>query len=337
MASSLRSRVIVASLLWTGGLLSLMHLLSLTVIHALPGSQGGHAAIVGTALGMVLMLAGFLMARRSLVPLRGLDEKVTAVTSGRAARVEGTFPTEVQPVIDRLNVMLEERERAITRAQAAAGDLAHALKTPLALVLREAEAARAAGHADLADAIATQVQRMTAQIDRQLARARVAASGPIGSDRCLVGPCVEALVRAMSTLHAERALAISADVPADLSAAVRQEDLEEMLGNLLDNACKWSTSAVRIRAALHTQTIVFTIDDDGPGLAEEDRNVVLRRGVRLDERAPGSGLGLAIVHDLVEHYRGRISLGASPLGGLRVTLTVPSTPVAAPLTPESYQ
>jgi hypothetical protein len=103
-----------------------MHLLSLTVIHALPGSQGGHAAVVGTALGMGLMLAGFVMARRSLLPLRGLDEKVDAVTTGRARRVEGTFPAEVQPVIDRLNVMLEDRERAIARAQAAAGDLAHA-------------------------------------------------------------------------------------------------------------------------------------------------------------------------------------------------------------------
>jgi signal transduction histidine kinase len=324
MASSLRSRVIVASLLWTGGLLSLMHLLSLTVIHALPGSQGGHAAVVGTALGMGLMLAGFVMARRSLLPLRGLDEKVDAVTTGRARRVEGTFPAEVQPVIDRLNVMLEDRERAIARAQAAAGDLAHALKTPLALVLRETDAARAAGHAELADAIATQVRRMAMQIDRQLARARVAASGPLGSDRCAVAPCVDALVRTMATLHADRNLTITANVPEAVTAAVRQEDLEEMLGNVLDNACKWAKSKVRIVTARTESTLAITIDDDGPGLASADRDVVLRRGVRLDERAPGSGLGLAIVHDLVEHYGGAIALDASPLGGLRVRIDVPA-------------
>lgn len=324
MAASLRSRVIVASLLWTGGLLSLMHLLSLLVIHTLPSIQGGHAALVGTALGVVLMLVGFGVAWRSLTPLRGLEEKVVAVTTGHATRVDGVFPTEVQPVIDRLNVMLEDRERAIARAQAAAGDLAHALKTPLALLMREADTARSAGHAELADAMTTQVRRMTAQIDRQLARARVASSGPIGTDRCLVLPCVDALLRTMSTLHAERALAVSATVPSDVTVLVRQEDLEEMLGNVLDNACKWATSAVRLTVESDDTLVSFVVDDDGAGLPEAARQAVLQRGVRLDERAPGSGLGLAIVCDLVEHYRGTLTLRESPAGGLRIAMALPA-------------
>jgi signal transduction histidine kinase len=328
MARSLRSRVVLASVLWTAGLLSLMHLLSLTVIHALPGSQGGHTAIVGTALGVVLMLAGFVMARRSLTPLRGLEGKVVAVTTGHARRVDGAFPAEVQPVIDRLNVMLEDRERAIARAHAAAGDLAHALKTPLALLMREADAARAAGQTALADAIAVQVRRMTAQIDRQLSRARVAASGPIGADRCAAAPCIDALTRTMRRLHAERSLDIAVAVPPDVEVLVRQEDLEEMLGNVLDNACKWARSGVALTVQQGVDAVVIVVDDDGPGLPIKSRDVVLQRGVRLDERSPGSGLGLAIVHDLVEHYRGTLALESSPRGGLRVEMTLPGVPRA---------
>ncbi len=322
MASSLRSRVILASVLWTGGLLALMHLLSLLFIHALPGSQGGHAAIIGTAVGTILMAAGALVAWRSLRPLRGLGAQVTAVTTGHAPKIAGVYPAEVQPVIDRLNLLLDDRERAITRANAAAGDLAHALKTPLALLLREADAARAAGHRDLADAIATHVDRMTAHIDRQLNRARIAASGPIGSDRCLAAPCVAGLVRTMQRLHVERHLDISAGVAPDIEAPVRQEDLEEMLGNILDNACKWARSRVVITASRRDDAVEFVVDDDGPGLPPAAREAAMQRGVRLDEAAPGSGLGLAIVRDLVEHYRGTIDLGESALGGLRVRVVL---------------
>ncbi|ODS59603.1 MAG: hypothetical protein ABS36_01360 [Acidobacteria bacterium SCN 69-37] len=322
MASSLRSRVILASVLWTGGLLALMHLLSLLFIHALPGSQGGHAAIIGTIVGTTLMIAGAVVAWRSLVPLRGLDDQVLSVTTGRSARIAGAYPAEVQPVIDRLNLMLDDRERAIRRAHAAAGDLAHALKTPLALLLREADEARTAGQADLADAITSHVRRMTAHVDRQLNRARIAASGPIGADRCRVVPCVDSLVHTMRRLHADRDLDIAALAAPDVVASVRQEDLEELLGNLLDNACKWARSRVVVTVGARGDAVVFVVDDDGPGLPAEAREAVMRRGVRLDETAPGSGLGLAIVRDLVEHYRGTIELGPSTMGGLGVKVTV---------------
>jgi signal transduction histidine kinase len=261
MSSSLRSRVIVASVLWTAGLLSLMHLLSLLVIHAMPGLKGD-AAVIGTTIGVVLMLAGAAVAWRSLTPLRGLEEKVVAVTTGQATRVGGSFPAEVQPVIDRLNVMLEDRERAIARAHAAAGDLAHALKTPLALLLREAEAARASGQIDFADAITTHVRRMTAQIDRQLTRARIAASGPIGTDHCPVAPCADGLARTMRRLHADRHLDVAADVPPDAEVLVRHEDLEELLGNVLDNACKWARSKVILTALPLGDAIALIVDDE---------------------------------------------------------------------------
>jgi signal transduction histidine kinase len=324
--SSLRSRVILASVLWTAGLLAFLHLLSLLVIHTLPGIQGGHAAVVGTAVGTLLMFAGFAVAWRSLRPLRGIESSVAAIESGQATRVEGTYPAEVQPVIDRLNAMLEEREKAIVRARAVAGDLAHGLKTPLALLSREADLARVGGHAAVADAIATQVRRMTEQVDRHLARARVAVSGPVGSERCLVAPTVEALVRTLSTLHVERAIGIAARTPPDLEVSVRHEDLEEILGNVLDNACKWAQTQVTLDVTAHGTTITFAVEDDGPGLPESARESVLQRGVRLDERAPGSGLGLSIVRDLVEHYRGTITLDSSPLGGLQVAIALPAAP-----------
>jgi signal transduction histidine kinase len=324
MFRSLRSRLILASLLWTAGLLLLMHLLSLAFIHTLPSIRTNHAAGVGTVAGLLMLALGLFAAWASLTPLRRLGQKVFAVSTGEAGRIDGTYPSEVQPVIDRLNVMLEDRERAIARAQAAAGDLAHALKTPLALLMREADSAREAGSPHLADTITAHVRRMTAQVDRQLARARVAASGPMGSDRCPVEPCVDALVRTMKTLHADRALQMSVHGPLNAEALVRQEDLEEILGNVLDNACKWARSTVALTVQPDENSITFIVDDDGAGLPPAAHDVVLQRGVRLDERAPGSGLGLAIVRDMVEHYRGTVSLIDSPSGGLRVTIALPA-------------
>jgi len=301
-----------------------MHLLSLMFIHTLPSIRTNHAAGVGTLAGVLMLALGLFAAWASLKPLRRLGNKVFAVSSGEAGSIDGTYPSEVQPVIDRLNVMLADRERAITRAHAVAGDLAHALKTPLALLVLQADSARAAGHLDLADAITSHVRLMTDQVDRHLARARIAASGPMGADRCRVEPCVDALIRTMKTLHADRALDISFGRLPDLDVLVRHEDLQEILGNVLDNACKWARSRVRLDVHPQGTTLLFTVDDDGAGLPPAARDVALQRGVRLDERAPGSGLGLAIVRDLVEHYSGTVSLSDSPSGGLRVAIVLPA-------------
>jgi signal transduction histidine kinase len=323
VAISLRSRLILASLLWTAGLLLLMHLASTHLIHVLPSFRSMDLR-VWIALGVVAMVGGLLAARAGLVTLRRLREQIEEVSSGIRPRVDGAYPAEVGPLIDSLNRMLEERERTVKRAHAVAGDLAHALKTPLALLAREADAARTTGAADLAEAIARHVQRMAAQIDYQLARTRLISSAASMTDRTPLGPIVDALLRTLGKIHADRRHVLASDVESGLVARVRQEDLEEMLGNVLDNACKWASTEVRIRATGDEARLTVVIEDDGPGLREAMRSLVLERGVRLDESAPGSGIGLSIVRELAEHYGGSASLGASSLGGLLVQLDLPA-------------
>src|SRR5688572_2851799 len=184
---SLRSRLIIASLLWTGGLLMCMHMFSLLLVHVVPIPRGFHSAMA--LLGALLaMAAGFLVASRSLMPLRRLREKLTAVQVGQDKRIEGAYPSEVQPLIDDLNALLENREKAVQRAFATAGDLAHGLKTPLAVLAQEADSAARAGSVEFAGSISQQVERMSRQINYHLARARAAASGTAGAAPCFVVP-----------------------------------------------------------------------------------------------------------------------------------------------------
>jgi signal transduction histidine kinase len=312
---SLRSALILASLLWTCGLLMLMHMLSLFFVHFFPMPRGIHSiAFIGVAGG--LMAAGFLAARRSLTPFRRLRETLATVRAGQHRRVDGKYPSEVQPLIDDLNALLEDREKAVKRAFATAGDLAHGLKTPLALMAQEAGDT---------PGIAQHVEQMSRQINYHLARARAAASGAAGAAPCRVAPCAEALIRTLLKLYAGRSLDISSKIGEEVFVRVQREDLEEMLGNVLDNACKWARSRIALAASQDGTHVVITLDDDGSGLPDAHRHVVLERGVRLDEVAPGSGLGLAIVRDLCEIYGGSIALQGSPLGGLRVRLSLPAS------------
>ena len=164
---------------------------------------------------------------------------------------------------------------------------------------------------------------MRRQIDYHLAHARASASGSNPAARCHVLTSADGLARTMMTIHADRRMAIDVHVSHEQFVRTQREDLDEMLGNLIDNACKWAKSRVEIRSSLDEGHVVITVDDDGPGLAVELRETVLQRGVRADEAAPGSGLGLAIVADLVELYGGSIALSSSSLGGLRATLRLP--------------
>jgi len=322
---SLRSRLTLASVLWTAGLLAVMHMLSLMVMHVVPGIRATNGYVFPLLTGLVLMAAGVLLGlRQGLGPFRHLRERLLAVRTGVSRRVDGVYPTEVQPLIDDLNALLENREKAVKRALATAGDLAHGLKTPLALLAQEADRADAAGQPELAESIAQQVERMSRQVTYHLARARAAASGSVSVSACPVAVCADALLRTLMKLNADRALDISSTIEHDLCVRVQREDLDEMLGNLLDNACKWANSRIVLEAARVDTMLVLTLDDDGPGLAGALRAVVLERGVRIDEAAPGSGLGLAIVRDLAELYGGSISLDDSPLGGLRARLSLPS-------------
>jgi signal transduction histidine kinase len=268
------------------------------------------------------MLGGAFQVRRGLAGISQLRSRLGAVHSGRETRLGGEYVPEVQPLVDDLNALFEQREQAVRRAVAKAGDLAHGLKTPLALLATEAERAASAGQAELASAIGEQVDRMRRQINYHLAHARAAAAGSTGA-RASVDESAQGLVRTMRRLHADRPLTIEVRASAADDVRAQREDLDEMLGNLLDNACKWARSQVLLAAVRSDEVMTITVDDDGPGLATELREKVLLRGVRADERASGSGLGLAIVRDLAELYQGSIVLNDSPLGGLRATLTLP--------------
>jgi signal transduction histidine kinase len=331
VARSLRSRLVVGTLLWTGGLLCVVHLTVMVAVHhALQGRPivlmemgpgPGLWLTIGAAL--VFMAAGFVQVRRGLTALDRLRGQLAELRAGRVLRLEGTFPAEVEPLVADLNGLLDDRDVGLRRALAKAGDLAHGLKTPLAVLGQEAAAASAAGVDGLAPVVAAQVERMRRQVDYHLAQARAASAGVVPGARCEVASTAAGLARTLERLHAERRVRVAVEVPAEVAVRVRREDLEEMLGNLLDNACKWARSAVVVGAAVSAETVELTVDDDGPGLEAGMRSRVLERGVRADEATPGSGLGLAITGELAGLHGGGVALGDSPMGGLRAMLTLP--------------
>jgi signal transduction histidine kinase len=324
---SLRRYVMVGAVLWTLGLLGTWALLLtfhrsafrwIAVVHGYP-----HLLMVGTVLAMVV---GFFIVRRGLSPLDEIRRALGAVRAGAAERVTGRFPSEVQPLVAELNALLAHQEHAVGRAHAKAGDLAHGLKTPLAILAQEADRAAAAGQAELAAALHEQIERMRRQIEYHLAHARAAASGVTARARCPVGDSAEALARTMRRLHADRGLVIDVRVAAGHDVRCERADLDEMLGNLLDNACKWARARVVMSLAVSPDggSATILVEDDGPGIDPALRDAVLQRGVRADQASPGSGLGLAIVRDLADVYGGRVSLQSAASGGLLAQLTLPT-------------
>jgi signal transduction histidine kinase len=323
-AGSFRRRLMFGSVLWIFGLLAITTAIGVAIIHSYPHLVGfvHNSALIVFA--TICLLGGLSVVRHGLSPFAELRERLAAVHQGRDRRVEGRYPSEVQPLVDDLNALLEHRDHTVKRAIAKAGDLAHALKTPLAVLAHEAEVADKAGQAELAAVMHQQIERMRRQMDYHLAHARAAASGATPGAHCSVLASAEGLARTLLRLHAGRGLAIRVEVDPAHTVRSERQDLDEMLGNLLDNACKWGRSQIAIASGSIGSAVVITVDDDGPGLEVSMREAVLQRGVRADEAAPGSGLGLAIVRDLVELYGGSIALSASPLGGLRVRVQLPS-------------
>lgn len=326
MRGSLRARLFVGAVVWMTAVFATVTTLLIKLGRNHPELEI-HGATYHLALGiftLAFVVGGLFLVRRALAPFRALRASLSAVREGRNPRVEGAYPTEVQPLVNDVNALLDDRERAVARALATAGDLAHGLKTPLAVLEQEAEEAHAAGHPELAATLHQQVERMRRQIDYHLARSRATASSRAAPGlRCFVLPSVEGLVRTMRRLYAERELTIGADVSAAHEIRGRREDLDEMLGNLIDNACKWARSRVAISSSIEGAQLVIAVDDDGPGLDPSLRAQVLQRGVRADQQVHGSGLGLAIVSDLAELYGGSVALDTSPLGGTRARLELP--------------
>ena len=331
---SLRTRVMLGAVLWTIGLVFFSFGFISWVFRTHPdmpvlGRRGdihffwaSHAGLV-FLIAAIAMVIGALQVRRGLAGITHLRARLVGVREGRETRLAGRYVPEVQPLVDDLNALLDHRDQAVRQAVCKAGDLAHGLKTPLAVLAREAERATAAGQPELASAIGEQVERMRRQVDYHLAHARAAASGSTAGARSTVEESARGLARTMLRLYADRDLAIDVRTPASHTVRVQREDLDEMLGNLMDNACKWARSRVVVESSDSGAAVTIAVDDDGTGLPADLREKVLLRGVRADEKAAGSGLGLAIVRDLAEVYQGSIALSDSPLGGLRVTLTLP--------------
>jgi signal transduction histidine kinase len=324
---SLRWSILLGAFLWTLGLLPMGHMLFLTLAeHRRGRGIVLHIELfsVVLVLAIVFLAAGFAEVRSGLLPLGRLRARLSAVRDGQERRIDGVYPAEVQPLVNDLNSLLEHREKVVRRALAKAGDLAHGLKTPLAVLAQEADRAEAEGQHEVAAMIHQQVERMRRQVDYHLAHARAANSGETPGVHCVVLVSAEGLARTLLRIYAARGLDIKVEVSPEHSIRGQREDLDELLGNLMDNACKWARSAVRVQSSRENGSIVILVDDDGPGIVAEMRDDVLQRGVRADEAAPGSGLGLSIVRDLAEVYGGTISLENSPMGGLRARLQLPS-------------
>ena len=322
---SLRSRIVAGSVLWIIGFLLIELFIGSFVVYGHPQRiPYVHGSFIWVTAG-IFFLAGFLQMRMGLSPLTRLRATLNDVRAGKKSRLDGAYPSEIQALADDLNKLLNERDERITRAQSQAGDLAHALKTPLAVLSSEMDRVSASGSEDAVSAARQQIDRMRRQMDWHLARARAAASGPSAGLRASVRDSADGVARTVRRLYADRHLSIDVDMPPDVLARAERPDLDEVIGNLVDNACKYARSRVVISASSANGLVTITVDDDGPGLDPAMRSAVLQRGVRADEAPGGSGFGLAIVRDLGELYGGGIVLETSPLGGLRAVLTMKGT------------
>ena len=284
--------------------------------------------ITFSILTAVLLLTTTFQVRFGLAPLKRITDGLAAIRSGSAERLTGKFPEEIAPLARETNALIETNREIVERARTHVGNLAHALKTPLSVMVNEATAH---GTEPFGQKILEQADIMRDQVARHLERARLAAGLTIVGSVTQVTPVVTALARTMEKIHRDKNLTI--DIHADETARFHGErpDLEEMVGNLVDNACKWASSRVAIEvvrerpdAASERQVVRVIVDDDGRGLSPSEREQVAKRGRRLDETKPGSGLGLSIVLELAGLYGGGLTLGTAPLGGLRAELVLPA-------------
>lgn len=290
------------------------------------------------ALALGVLVAGLAVAvavqvRIGLRPLARLRDELAAVRDGRGAAIEARFPAEVQPLVDEFNAVLARNAEVVSRARTHAGNLAHAVKTPLTVLANAAAQLSDAAPADasgkpseraLARLVREQVALARTQVDYHLARSRAAAAVGIPGQRTPLRPVLEGLQRLMAKVHARSGFEVEVlACPQGLDFRGEAQDLQEMLGNLLDNACKWAASRVELSAREEGSQLCICIDDDGPGLPAGVREKVFERGVRMDEQVPGTGLGLAIVRDLARLYEGEVVLETAPMGGTRALLRLP--------------
>ncbi|MCZ3374925.1 sensor histidine kinase [Rhizobium sp. AG207R] len=275
-------------------------------------------------LSVALIGAVVVFLRYGLRPLNDLRTALMAVQERSARKITGQFPREVQPLVDDLNGLLASRETQLTQARARAGDLAHGLKTPLAALEATARILSEEGMSERAAAIQTEVSRMEAQIKRTLAqtRASLAAAHTVGVMDASAD--LQKIISVMRRLSAERKIDFELVAPPEMWLAIDEADFADITGNLIDNARKWTAGRVKVRLSQLPEGVELCIEDDGPGLPEDAEMAFIRRGRRLDESIAGTGFGLAIAKDLVEAYDGKLTLARSSLGGLSVTVNLPT-------------
>ena len=278
------------------------------------------------AIGLALIGGAWLFLRFGLSPLERLKSALADVRAGARSRIEGDYPDEIKPLVAETNALLAARHADLEAARARAGDLAHALKTPLAVISAQVRALEASGESDIASEIGREVERLQGVIMRELARARANLQSRRQAQASEIAPAIERICRALGHLAAHDTISFESVLPAGLKARVDETDLLEMVGNLIENAAKWAKSAVHIEASSAPDgTVLIMVADDGPGMAVSDFEAAMRPGVRLDEQVPGHGFGLGITRELAKAYGGELRIARDgQRGGLVASLVLPA-------------
>ncbi len=276
------------------------------------------------ALGGALLLGLWIFLRFGLAPLGQLKQSLAEIRANRSQRIEGDYPTEIMALVEEANALIAARTEDMIKARARAGDLAHALKTPLAVLSAKARTLRASGQIDAADDVSEEVERLQVIVRRELLRARASLHAVRNVYSTPLKPSVEKVCRAVQRIAGEDKVNFAIDVPDGLTALVNETDLMEMIGNLIENSAKWANTRVQVSARHEASAMVsITVADDGPGMSEPDIVEALKPGVRLDEQKPGHGFGLGIARELAEAYGGEFAISRSDEGGLVATLLLP--------------
>jgi signal transduction histidine kinase len=291
------------------------------------GAFGTMLAVAFAILGAGLLVATFFQVKFGLRPLHEISERLALIRSGKASHLEGNPPEEIKPLQEELNALILSNQAIIERARTHVGNLAHALKTPLSVITNEARER----DDDFAAKVEGQAELMREYITHHLTRAQVAARVSIVGGVTDVNETLSSLTNALARIYSERNLRFEVECPVDAKFRGEKQDLQEMVGNLLDNACKWADSKINVHVEMdksikiaNAKHFTVLVDDDGPGLSAIELEAVIKRGERLDEKKPGSGLGLSIVADLSEMYYGSFVLQQAPTGGVRARLTLPA-------------
>jgi len=278
-----------------------------------------HMVPILALLAGVLLVAVIFQVRMALRPINDISRGISAVHDGRNEKVEGEYPREIQPLVDELNNLLEHNATLLRRARNQLGDLAHSIKNPLTVINNEARSMES----EQGRLILARTADIQASVDHHLTRARASGTSNILGARVKVRAIAEDLVFALQRIYNDRQLQFDLDGIRRCTVRCEGQDLEEMLGNLMDNACKWARKRVDVSCGMANGDVLLTVEDDGPGIPMDKVPHVLQRGQRLDESTQGHGLGLSIVQDIAELYAGKLTLRRSDLGGLRADLNLP--------------